>query len=77
MRMMLVPEGCAHGFQTLEADCELIYLHTAFYDSSSERGIRFSDPALGINWPLPVAEVSDRDHEHPLIDARSFVGVIV
>lgn len=71
---MLVPQGFAHGFQTLSANCELVYLHTAPYVPSAEAGIRFDDPRLGIRWPRPVTEVSPRDQTHPLIDAR-FSGI--
>jgi dTDP-4-dehydrorhamnose 3,5-epimerase len=67
-RMLVIPEGCAHGFQVLEADSELLYLHTAFYTPQAERGIRHDDPQLGIAWPLPVAELSPRDASHPLIE---------
>ncbi|MDP2847062.1 MAG: dTDP-4-dehydrorhamnose 3,5-epimerase [Humidesulfovibrio sp.] len=62
-----LPQGFAHGFQTLEADCELLYLHTEFYSPEHEGGIRFDDPELGIAWPLPAAEPSARDRAHPLL----------
>lgn len=73
-RMMIVPEGMAHGFQVLEPDSELLYLHTAFYTPSAEGGLRFDDPRLGIAWPLPVSEVSERDASHSLIDIN-FSGI--
>jgi dTDP-4-dehydrorhamnose 3,5-epimerase len=73
-RMLAIPEGCAHGFQVLEEDSELIYLHTAFYTPSAEGGVRATDPRLGISWPLPVADLSDRDRGHPLI-GPDFPGV--
>ena len=72
--MMIIPEGCAHGFQVLAADSELLYLHTAFYSPESEGGVRFDDPAIGIDWPQDVTDLSDRDKSHPLID-DSFCGV--
>jgi dTDP-4-dehydrorhamnose 3,5-epimerase len=65
--MLVIPEGCAHGFQTLEDDCELLYLHTMFYMPGAECGFRFDDPRLKIDWPLVVSEVSERDRKHPLI----------
>ena len=71
---ILIPEGCAHGFQALEADTELLYLHTAFYAPEHEGGVRHDDPRLGIAWPLPVADLSARDKAHPLIDA-TFEGI--
>lgn len=74
--MLVIPEGCAHGFQVLEPDSELLYLHTASYTPSAEGGIRFDDPALNIPWPLPVADLSERDKAHPLID-KNFQGIPV
>ena len=66
-RMLVIPEGCAHGFQVLAPDSELLYLHTAYYTPEAEGGVRHDDPALGIRWPLPVTDLSPRDHSHPLI----------
>lgn len=75
-KMMVIPEGFAHGFQVLEPQSELLYLHTAFYAPESEGGLRFNDPKLDINWPLTVSDVSVRDQSHPLID-QAFVGLNV
>jgi dTDP-4-dehydrorhamnose 3,5-epimerase len=72
--MMYIPEGFAHGFQTLTPDCELIYHHSACYVAGSEGGLRWDDPALGIQWPLPLALISDRDRQHPLLTPR-FTGI--
>lgn len=74
-RMLVIPEGCAHGFQVLERDSELLYLHTAFYTPSAEGGVRFDDPLIGIAWPLPVAELSGRDRAHSLLNA-DFRGLV-
>lgn len=74
MRAMYIPEGFAHGFQTLEQDTELLYLHTEFYEPTSEGAVRYDDPAIGIEWPLPVTDISDRDRSHPLID-KTFEGI--
>jgi len=74
--MLVIPEGCAHGFQVLEPDSELLYLHTASYTPSAEGGLRFDDPALNISWPLPVADLSERDQEHPLIN-KNFQSIAV
>jgi dTDP-4-dehydrorhamnose 3,5-epimerase len=65
--MMVIPEGCAHGFQTLEADSELLYLHTNFYTPQAEAGLRYDDPQLKIDWPLKAMDFSERDKEHPLL----------
>jgi dTDP-4-dehydrorhamnose 3,5-epimerase len=69
-KMMVIPEGCAHGFQVLEPGSELLYLHTAYYEPSSEFGMNYADSAIGITWPLPVGEISDRDASYPLLDDR-------
>ncbi|MHB1322000.1 MAG: dTDP-4-dehydrorhamnose 3,5-epimerase [Acidithiobacillus ferrivorans] len=68
-RMLIIPEGCAHGFQVLEADSALLYLHTAYYTPDAEGGLRHDDARLGITWPLPVADLSERDRRHPLLNA--------
>jgi dTDP-4-dehydrorhamnose 3,5-epimerase len=75
-RMLVIPEGCAHGFQVLEADSELLYLHTASYSTQAETGIRFDDSRLGITWPLPPAELSERDRVLPVL-MPDFAGVVV
>jgi dTDP-4-dehydrorhamnose 3,5-epimerase len=76
MKMMYVPEGFAHGFQTLDADSELLYFHTRFYSPQCEGGVRFDDPTLNISWPLEVAEISTRDGSHPLL-SEDFEGIIL
>jgi dTDP-4-dehydrorhamnose 3,5-epimerase len=73
---MLIPEGCAHGFQVLEPNSEVLYLHTNFYAPASEDGFRFDDKALSISWPLPATNVSDRDRSLPLINDQ-FEGLII
>ncbi len=73
-KMILVPEGFAHGFQTLKDDSELIYHHTEFYVPNSEGGLRFNDERLNIKWPLPVTSISERDKYHNLID-NNFKGI--
>jgi dTDP-4-dehydrorhamnose 3,5-epimerase len=73
---MLIPEGFAHGFQAQTADCELVYLHTTVYCPQAEAGLRFNDPRLAINWPIPVGEISARDQSHPLLTTR-FRGINV
>jgi dTDP-4-dehydrorhamnose 3,5-epimerase len=73
-KMFYMPEGFAHGFQTLTADCELIYHHTSFYAPGAEGGIKYDDKKIGINWKLPVTEVSERDKNHPWLN-ESFTGI--
>lgn len=66
-RMLYVPEGFAHAFQTLVDDCEVTYLVTAPYTPEAERGLRYSDPLLNIDWPLPVSNISPKDAAWPLL----------
>ena len=66
--MMYIPEGFAHGFQTLEENSELIYLHSQNYTPGSEGGIRFNDGVLNIEWPGVVTQVSERDLNLPQIN---------
>lgn len=68
---LLIPEGFAHGFQTLVPRCELIYLHSVAYASAAEGGVNALDPSLGIAWPLPVSARSDRDIALPGLDQQT------
>ena len=67
MKSILIPDGFAHGFQSLEDNTTLIYHHTNYYTSSADSGIRFDDPALNIQWPLPAINVSEKDQNYHLI----------
>jgi dTDP-4-dehydrorhamnose 3,5-epimerase len=73
-KMIYIPEGFAHGFQTLENNTELIYHHTEFYQPGVEGGISYNDPALNISWPLPVQNISGRENNHPLLN-NQFKGI--
>ncbi len=73
-RALLIPEGVAHGFQTLSDDVEILYCHTAPYAAEAEGGLHPLDPKLGIPWPLPVRHLSDRDQAHPWIE-NDFRGI--
>lgn len=66
-KTLVVPEGIAHGFQTLTGDCEMLYLHTAAYCPEAEDGVNPQDPALAIAWPLPISEISEKDRSRPLL----------
>ena len=66
-KMMYVPKGFAHGFQTLNTNVELLYAHTAFYQPEYESGLRFNDPVLNIEWPIEMTHISDRDRNHGLL----------
>jgi dTDP-4-dehydrorhamnose 3,5-epimerase len=71
---LLVPRGFAHGFQALTDNCELIYLHSAAFVPEAEGGLRPTDPALAIRWPLEIVDLSARDGSHPLVPA-GFRGI--
>ena len=72
--MIYVPEGIAHGFQTLEDDCELLYYHTSAYNLKAEGGIRYNDAKLNIKWPINVTNISDRDKSYPILTTE-FTGI--
>ena len=75
-RALFIPEGFAHGFQALSDEAHLLYMHTAPWTLACESGLRHDDPRLAIAWPLPVAQCSERDRSHPLLDA-TFAGMRV
>jgi len=73
-RSLLIPEGFAHGFQTLTDNCELIYLHSEAFHLHAEGALHVADPKIGIVWPIAVTELSERDRSHPFIDL-DFKGI--
>lgn len=68
-RQLYVPKGFAHGFQTLKSDTVAAYMVDAYYTPGVEDGFRYDDPALGIDWPLTVTTISEKDQSWPLITA--------
>jgi dTDP-4-dehydrorhamnose 3,5-epimerase len=64
-RQLYVPEGFAHGFQTLSGDTQVGYLISAFYAPQASGGVRYDDPAFAIDWPLPVSAISEKDRAWP------------
>jgi len=72
---LLIPQGFAHGFQTLSDDAELIYCHSAPYNAAAEGGLNPQDPSLAIAWPLPIADLSARDAQHSMLD-KAFTGIV-
>ena len=66
-RMMVVPRGFAHGFQALTDEATTFYMVSAFYAPEAEAGVRHDDPALAIDWPLDVTDISDKDAQWPLL----------
>jgi len=74
-RQLYVPEGFAHGFQTLSDDARVGYLISAFYAPLAASGLRYDDPALAIDWPLPVTAISEKDRSWPdFLDAAQLVA---
>ena len=67
---LLIPEGCAHGFQVMEAASELLYLHSGSWVPDAEHGIRWDDATLAIDWPIPVASLSERDQLLPFLELK-------
>lgn len=73
-RALYIPEMFAHGFQTLTDDAEVVYQMSEFYTPGYERGLHYDDPILGIEWPLPVSEISEKDLSWPLFSSYVLVG---
>ena len=69
-RTLYIPEGCAHGFLTLEENTEALYQMSEFYHPESARGVRWNDPAFGIVWPGKVEVISERDRNYPDFTVR-------
>jgi len=74
LNMLLIPEGFAHGFQTLTDNCQMLYLHTNFYNPEFECGIKYDEPKINISLPLPIKEISERDKNHPYL-SEDFEGI--
>lgn len=75
-RTLVLPEGFAHGFQTLTDDCEMLYFHTTAYHGPAEGGLNALDPLLLIHWPLPVEGLSPRDAGHAMLH-ENFAGIAI
>ena len=67
--MLYVPKGCAHGFLTLDDDTEVYYQISEYYAPDCARGVRYDDPAFGVDWPAPIVVIKDRDAAYPDYDA--------
>ena len=65
---IFIPEGFAHGFQTLEDNCELLYMHSNNYEPAFEKGVRWNDPIINIAWPLDLTNLSERDFSLPYLE---------
>jgi dTDP-4-dehydrorhamnose 3,5-epimerase len=73
-KSLFIPEGFAHGFQSLEPCSEILYFVSAPYNKSSESGINALDPRISVNWPIRVSERSKKDSSQPMLE-DSFQGV--
>jgi dTDP-4-dehydrorhamnose 3,5-epimerase len=73
-KSLLIPEGCAHGFQSLDDNCELLYFHTELYSPEFESGINVSDPSISIEWPLNISNLSNRDRSMTYLSSE-FKGI--
>ena len=73
---LLIPPGCAHGFQSLEDDSELLYAHSMPFIASSDCGINPLDPQLNIQWPLPIVNISEKDKNRPMMP-ENFTGIVL
>jgi dTDP-4-dehydrorhamnose 3,5-epimerase len=75
-KALFIPEGFAHGFQTLSDNVTLLYCHNAAHKSDAESALNVRDPRLAITWPLAITVLSPRDAQHPLINSE-FKGVFL
>jgi len=67
MRSLYIPSGVAHGFLTLEDDTQFFYMVSEIYSPEYEHGVRWNDPAIGIEWPISASVMTDKDKTLPLI----------
>lgn len=75
-KALYIPKGFAHGFQTLEDNTQLLYMHSELYAPHAEAALHYNDPRLAINWKLDIKDVSDRDKKHPFMQ-ETFTGITV
>lgn len=73
-KALLIPEGFAHGFQSLTDNVQLLYCHSTPYKADAEAGLNPLDPNLNISWPLEISDLSERDQQHPLVNEQ-FQGI--
>ncbi len=73
-KALYIPKGFAHGFQTLEENTQLLYMHSDFYSPAYEAAINYNDPKIKIKWALGITEISEKDKNHPYI-TEEFKGL--
>ena len=76
MKALVIPEGCAHGFQSLEDDIEMIYIHTQFYSRQSEGAIRYDEPKVAIQWTLKKSNISEKDMSYSFLP-DNYEGILL
>jgi len=72
-KIILIPEGCAHGFQVIDDYSDLIYFHSEYYNPEYEDGVQYNDPTININWPIEPEYLSERDKSYPYL-GNDFIG---
>lgn len=75
-KMLCIPKGFAHGFQTLEDNTELLYFHSNIFVQENEGALNVNEPCLNIQWPLKITSISKKDAIHPFINS-DFQGVVI
>jgi dTDP-4-dehydrorhamnose 3,5-epimerase len=75
--MLYIPKGFGHGFQTLMDDTEIAYQMSEFYVPESASGVRYDDPTIAVQWPLPVSAISERDRQQPLLDIAALAPLAI
>ena len=75
--MLYIPKGFGHGFQTLVDDTEIAYQMSEFYVPELAAGVRYDDPTIAVQWPLPVGAISERDRRQPLLDLAALAPLAV
>ncbi len=73
-KALYIPQGFAHGFQSLEKNTQLLYMHSEYYTKQAEGAVHHKDPLLNITWPLAVQDLSERDKNHPFL-TQNFTGI--
>ncbi len=73
-KMIYIPTGCAHGFQTIKENTALLYHHSVAYKKTAEDGLNITDPILNLKLPLPINNISERDKSHPYLK-NNFEGI--
>lgn len=71
-KSVLIPKGLAHGFVTLQDDCEILYMMSAYHSAENAAGVRWNDPAFAIRWPVEPRQMSDRDASYADFDAEAY-----